>query len=314
MQLPRHLRARVISLSLGVRMREIIFAVIAAWVAALPAQAARAQARIDGLFDAGGQTIRLVCTGTGRPVVVVDAGMGTAPVEDPGWQGIAAKIAPVSRICLADRAGLGGSAPSRKSPRTSGDAAADLHAALTRAGVPGPYLLVGHSIGGLHAQVFASQYPDDVAGLVLVSSTHPDQMTTWLSLLPASAPGEEPPITETRTFLTVMMDDPSKNEERLDMRASSAQAKQLKTLGDKPVIVVTHSSKYRMVPGLSEPLAVALEAATQRMQKQFLSLSSNARQHIADKAGHGLPHEDPAFVVENILEGVEAVRRTSARP
>lgn len=289
-------------------------AVIAASVAMFAAHPASAQARIDGRFDANGQPIRMVCTGTGRPAVVVDAGMGTAPVEDPGWQGIAAKIAPVTRVCLADRAGLGDSPPSRKSPRTSGDAAAELHAALKQAGVPGPYLLVGHSVGGLHAQVFASQYPDDVAGLVLVSSTHPDQMTTWLSLLPARAPDEAQAITEARSFLTGMLEDPMKNEEHLDISASAAQARQLTTLGDKPVIVATHSSSYRMVPGLAEPLAITLEEATQRMQQQFLSLSSNARQHIAAKAGHGLPHEDPAFVVENILEGVEAVRGTEASP
>lgn len=111
-----------------------------------------------------------------------------------------------------------------------------------------------------------------------------------------------------------MLDDPKKNPEQLDLPASSTQARQLKTLGDKPVIVVTHSASYRMAPGLPERLAIELEAATQRMQKQFLSLSSNARQHIAVKAGHGLPHEDPAFVVENVLEGVEAARSTGARP
>lgn len=63
-----------------------------------------------------------------------------------------------------------------------------------------------------------------------------------------------------------------------------------------------------MVPGLSQPLADRLEDASQRMQKQFLMLSSNARQNIAATAGHGLPHEAPEFVVENVLQGVAAVR------
>jgi pimeloyl-ACP methyl ester carboxylesterase len=265
-------------------------------------------APIDGRFDIGGRSIRLVCTGTGSPTVVVDAGMGSAPVEDPGWQGIAAKIALVTRICLHDRAGLGGSDPAAATPRTSVDAADDLHTTLKKARVPGPYLLAGHSIGGLHAQVFAARYPADTAGLVLISSTHPDQMTTWLSLLPAAAPDEEKAITEGRAFLTTMISDPTKNEEKLDFTASAVQARGLKTLGSKPVVVATHSPRFRMVPGLSEPMAITLETATQAMQKQFLSLSSNARQNIAATAGHGLPHEAPDFVVANILEAVALAR------
>lgn len=268
--------------------------------------------RADGRFDVGGRSIRLSCAGEGGPTVVVDAGMGTAPVEDPGWQSIAAKIAPVTRICLYDRAGLGASDPAPAGPRTSLDAAADLHAALRAAKVAGPYLLVGHSIGGLHAQAFAARYPADTAGLVLVSSTHPDQMTRWLALLPVPAAGEEKAITEARTFLTNMIEDPTKNVERLDYRPSAAQARGLKSLGAKPVVVATHSPRYRMVPGLSEPLAIKLEAATQEMQKQFLSLSSNARQNIAATAGHGLPHEAPGFVIDNILEGIALVRAAPA--
>lgn len=267
----------------------------------------------DGRYDIGGRSIRMTCQGTGYPTVVVDAGLGTAPVEDEGWQQIARKIAATTRICLYDRAGLGGSDPAPERPRTSVDAAADLHAALRKAGVKGPYLLVGHSIGGLHAQVFASRYPGDVAGLVLVSSTHPDQIGTWLALLPPAAPTEESAIAEARNFLTTMVEDPTKNEEMLAFEPSAAQARRLKPLGARPVIIATHSPRYRMVPGLSEPMAIKLEAATQRLQTQFLALSSNARQNIAATAGHGLPHEDPAFVVENIMTGVALVREEVAR-
>lgn len=263
---------------------------------------------VNGDFDVGGRTIRLSCEGRGNPVVVVDAGMGTAPVEDPGWQRIAHRVGPITTVCLYDRAGLGASAKAPAGPRTSADSASDLRAALRAAHVPGPYLLVGHSIGGLHAQVFASRYPADTAGLVLVSSTHPDQARTWLSLLPAPAAGEEKAVTDTRAFLTALASDPTKNEEMLDFAASATQAKELHSLGAKPVVVATHSPRFRMVPGLSEPLAVKLEDATQRMQKEFLSLSSNSHQNIAATAGHGLPHEAPDFVVDNILQAVTLVR------
>ncbi len=282
-------------------------------ISASAAMTAPQEGPVDGRFDVGGRFIRLACKGAGRPTVVIDAGMGTAPVEDAGWQAIAAQVEPVTRVCLYDRAGLGQSDPAAPGARSSLDAAHDLHAALSAAGVKGPYLLVGHSLGGLHAQVFAVQYPADTAGLVLVSTTHPDQFSTWLTLLPASMPGEESAVTETRSFLTSMQTDPSKNEERLDMQASAVEAHKLTSLGEKPVIVLTHSPRFRMVPGLSEPIAVRLEDATQRMQRQFLSLSTNARQIVAERAGHGLPHEAPAFVVHGILQGVAAVREQPPR-
>jgi len=267
---------------------------------------------LDGRYDVGGRSIHLKCEGTGAPVVVIDAGLGTAPAGDPGWLGIAGKIAPVTRVCLYDRAGLGSSDPAPSRPRTSKDAATDLHAALKAAHVDGPYLLVGHSIGGLHAQVFASLYPDDTAGLVLVSSTHPDQSKAWLAALGPAKAGEEKAATEARTFIGTVQTNPAKNEEGLDITQSTAQARQLHTLGAKPIIVATHSPRFRMVPGLSEPMSIKLEGETQRLQKQFLSLSTNAHQNIAATAGHGLPHEDPAFVVANILQGVAAVRGIAA--
>jgi len=288
-----------------------------AFAAAAPAahpQGLQPGPTIDGRFDIGGRAIRMVCEGTGLPVVVIDAGMGTAPVEDAGWRGIATRVSPVARVCLVDRAGVGGSDPPKQPTRTSGDAADDLHAALEAAAVPGPYLLAGHSVGGLHAQVFAHRYPDAVAGLVLLSSTHPEQMTTWRSLLPPRAVGEDAAITDLRDFLDGMLEDPTRNPEALDVRASSAQARALGTLGAKPLVIATHSPRYRMAPGIPETLAVELEAATQAMQAGWRSLSSNATQRIAATAGHGLPHEDPDFVVDSILAAVEAVRQVPDAP
>lgn len=263
---------------------------------------------VDGKFDVGGRQIRLVCQGRGYPAVVVDAGLGTGPVEDRPWQGIATMVAAVTRVCLYDRAGRGGSDPNPKVVITSADAAGDMARALEVAGVQGPYVVVGHSIGGLNAQVFAARYPSKVAGLVLVSTTHPDQFNIWASLLPAPIDGEAKEITDTRAFLTKIQSDPTQNPERLDVRESEEQARQLHSLGSKPVIVLTHSPKFRMVPGLAEPLAIKLENATQGMQKQFLQLSTKSTQHIAATAGHHLPDEAPGFVVDGILEAVRDVR------
>lgn len=267
---------------------------------------------LSGKFDVGGRKIALACQGNGDPTVVVDAGLGTAPVEDPAWMGIAAKVAAVSRICRFDRAGLGGSDPSPKPVVTSADAVDDEINALAAAGAKGPFLVVGHSIGGLNAQVFAARHPSKVAGLVLVSTTHPDQLDVWSRLLPAAAESEPKAVTDARAFMKTMQSEPSQNPERLDLRQSEEQARQLRSLGSKPVIVLTHSPKFRMVPGLDETLSVKLENATQRMQKQYLLLSTNSTQHIAATAGHHLPDEAPDFVSDGIVEAVRAVR--SAMP
>ena len=268
----------------------------------------------DGNFAVGGRRIRLACQGSGYPTVVVDAGLGTAPVEDNAWRQIAAKVAAVTRVCLYDRAGLGGSDPNPKPIITSLDSTADMARVLEVAGLHGPFLVVGHSIGGLHAQVFASRYPAKVAGLVLVSTTHPDQFNIWLSLLPPPVNGEPKAITDARAFMETIQSDPLRNQERLDFRQSEQQARGLHSLGSKPVIVLTHSPNFRMVPGLGEPLAIKLENATQKMQKQFLKLSTNSTQRIAATAGHELPHEDPQFVVDGILDGVRDVRLERDHP
>lgn len=265
---------------------------------------------VDGDFDVGGRTIHILCEGRGAPVVVVDAGMGTAPAEDSAWLAIAGTVSTVTTICLYDRAGLGKSEKAPPGPRTSEDAARDLHLALRAAHLPGPFLLAGHSVGGLHAQVFASRYPEETAGLVLISSTHPNQVQIWVSLLPPPAASEDKGIAGARAFLTSFANDPTKNPEMLDFAASAAQARELHAVGSRPVVVATHSPRFRMDPALPESVAVRLEAATQRMQKQFLSLSTRSVQHIAASAGHELPHEDPSFVVDNILEGVAMIRGT----
>lgn len=283
---------------------------VLALAVALSATAAGSALAQDGRFDVGGgRMIRLSCQGQGAPTVVVDAGMGLAPVEDEAWRRIAARVSETTRTCLYDRAGLGGSDPAPAGePRTSADAAADLEAALRAARVAPPFLLAGHSIGGLHAQVFAARYPSEAAGLVLISSTHPDQMEAWLAKLPAATVDEPKPLSDARGFLTRMPRDPSLNPESLDVATSSAQARELRSLGDKPVVVATHSPKWRMVPELGEPLAIELEAVTQDLQKRFLALSTRATQTIAPSAGHGLPHEDPGFVAEAILSGVRTAR------
>lgn len=122
--------------------------------------------------DVGGYSLHINCTGEGSPTVIVDAGNGDFSL---GWAGIQPEVAKFARICTYDRAGYGWSDPSPK-PRTAEVMAEELHTLLVNAGVKPPYVLVAHSLGGLNARVFAGTYPDEVAGMVLVDSAHPDQL------------------------------------------------------------------------------------------------------------------------------------------
>jgi len=121
------------------------------------------------LVDVGGHRLHLSCTGSGSPTVVLEPGAG-AMSSSLGW--ITPEVARDTRVCAYDRAGRGWSDPA-DAPQDGAQIATDLHTLLHTAGVPGPYLLAGHSFGGLYTLAFAARYPDEVAGLVLVDSTAP---------------------------------------------------------------------------------------------------------------------------------------------
>ena len=139
--------------------------------AASPAIAASPFAHPQQMVDIGGRSLNLYCSGSGPVTVVFDSGSG-----DPGWnwQAVQPEVAKRTRACVYDRAGLGFSDPSPQ-PGTSGNAVADLHALLGKAGIQPPYVLVGHSYGGGNVQLYTFRYPDEVKGLVLVEPAHEDE-------------------------------------------------------------------------------------------------------------------------------------------
>src|SRR6266487_2738761 len=124
------------------------------------------------LVDVGGYRLHIHCTGSGGPgaVGMLDAGNGGSSL-DRGL--VQPSVATFTRVCSYDRAGYGWS-ESGPTPRSSGRIVRELHTLLVNTGVPGPYVLVGHSFGGLNMRLYAYTYPQDMAGLVLVDSSHED--------------------------------------------------------------------------------------------------------------------------------------------
>ena len=120
------------------------------------------------LVDVGGFRLHLHCIGEGSPTVIMEAGGGGNVLH---WMLVQPAIAQSTRVCAYDRAGMGWSEPGPL-PRTPQRIVAELHTLLGTAGIPGPYILMGHSIGGKYMRLYASQYPQDVAGMVLVDARH----------------------------------------------------------------------------------------------------------------------------------------------
>jgi pimeloyl-ACP methyl ester carboxylesterase len=126
------------------------------------------------LIDVGGFRLHLNCAGRGSPAVVLDAALGASSIS---WSLVQPELARTTQVCSYDRAGFGWS-DAGPMPRTAGRMAAELRELLERAGVPPPYVLVGHSFGGFVLRIFAARYWGETAALVLVDPAHPQDWVT----------------------------------------------------------------------------------------------------------------------------------------
>jgi pimeloyl-ACP methyl ester carboxylesterase len=276
------------------------------------------------LIDVGGHRLHLSCTGSGSPTVVLEPGAGEMS-SNLGW--IAPAVARDTRVCVYDRAGRGWSEPA-DTAQDGAQIATDLHTLLQRGNVPGPYVLAGHSFGGLYVLTFAARYPDEVAGMVLVDSTAPasaanpgtpspshggssDGMGRVSALVSTVARlglarlyarfdfGSLPPRSrdEVRASDATPSTLRSTIDEYVQAAASSEQAAALGDFADKPLIVLTAGSGH--------------DAAWSAAQNRMASLSTNSVHRIIAGATHEdlvANQEDAAATTQAILDVVSSVR------
>jgi pimeloyl-ACP methyl ester carboxylesterase len=276
------------------------------------------------LIDVGGHSLHLNCTGSGSPTVVLEPGGGEMS-SFLGW--IAPAVARDTQVCVYDRAGRGWSEPA-DTPQDGTQIATDLHTLLHRAHVPGPYVLAGHSFGGLYALTFAARYPDEVAGMVLVDSTAPasaakpgttspgdegsyDIMGRVSALVSTSARlglsrlygqlehGSLPPQSrdEARASSATASHVRSTIDEYIQAAASVDQAASLGDFADKPLVVVTAGS--------------GSDAAWSAAQNDMATLSTNSVHRLIDGATHDSlisDEKDSAATTQAILDVVSSVR------
>src|SRR5919107_4053130 len=126
------------------------------------------------MVDVGTHSLHISCAGQGSPTVILEAANGGMSAH---WARVQQQVAQTTRVCAYDRAGLGWSEPGPE-PRDAKQVSSELHTLLANAaGTEGPYVLVGHSYGGLYARMYAARYSEEVAGMVLVDSSHPEQFS-----------------------------------------------------------------------------------------------------------------------------------------
>ena len=272
---------------------------------------ARAYPPPGQMVDVGGHRLHINCTGTGSPTVVIDAGLGDWSTS---WGFVQPQVAKITRVCTYDRAGMGWSEPGPL-PRDAGQFAKELHALLHNANIPGPYILVGHSLGGLPVRVFTHDYPSEDAGVVLIDSMYPGQstyatQTQALSLFSVLARFGIARLLA-RPLGLVANDSP--NEDAMFSRSvrpqslqtfadeiqgipdSLAQAGAVESFGDLPLIVLSR--------GLDA------DAGWQAGQAGLSQLSSNSQHLTAEQSDHLIQLHQPGAAVAAISKMIAQLRK-----
>lgn len=273
--------------------------------AAADAQASPLQGQ---LIDVGGHRLYLNCTGSGTPTVVLEPGAGHMSSD---LALIAPAVARETRVCVYDRAGRGWSDPTNTA-QDAAQIATDLHTLLQRGNEPGPYVLAGHSFGGLYALTFTARYPEDVAGLVLVDSTAPASEPAPESAQPAGAESDD-----TMSRVSALASGAARLglgrvlggatpshlrstlHEYTQTESSVQQAATLTNFTAQPLVVLTAET------GSTPDWAASQEA--------LASLSTNSLHRVIDGATHAsftTDQEDAAATARGILDVVSAVRTT----
>jgi len=263
---------------------------------------------IDENVSIGTHSLHLRCIGAGKPTVVIDTGAGDSLDH---WRDFQSQVAQFAHVCTYDRAGYGSSEPGPMS-RHSQRLANELQQLLENAGVHGPYILVGHSLGGLTMQVFADRYPDLVVGLILLDpppllfitgQAFPElyemlegQALEFQNIAEAARQSTDPEAQAQADYLEAVA-----SEHIALMGESASQVAAIKSFGDMPLIVIG--------AGLPNPGFGAEAQAFQQFwieqNRELAAKSTNGKFILAEDSSHYIQEDTPSLVLEAIREMVE---------
>ena len=286
------------------------------------------------MVDVGGYKMHINCMGQGSPTVILAA--GTADFSTT-WANVQPEVAKLTRVCVYDRAGLGWSEPSPL-PLTVNSTVDELHTLLVNARVQGPYVLVGHSLGGMHMRVYAHNYPDEVVGLIQVDLLHEDQAildpvytkvnqvnvepfrllallnsTGIIALAPQSIPNPGLPdaayaqyqasLATTNFFKTTIAEVNAQAGHCAEVRALKITG-----FGNMPLIVITRG-RANTTASLSDTENQQSEDVWQALQPVLAGLSSQGKHIIAEQSGHMIQFDQPELVIDAIREMLNAIQK-----
>jgi pimeloyl-ACP methyl ester carboxylesterase len=284
------------------------------------------------LVDIGGRKLHAMCSGSGSPAVVLEAGASSFAID---WSLVQPDLAKTTRVCAYDRAGHGWSDPG--SVATSARIVADLHALLGKMGEKPPYVLVGASAGGLYVRTYEHTYPGEVAGLVLVDPAHEDRLFTFfqgqavaIALLTAeqlksTVPSQPvrvprrspqtgtpfdrlpPPLYKTRQALDAKLIDSIPEMVAPEIVAERAE-------GERAALAALHAISNRAEPALGDrPLVVLsrgidLPQGARDVHASLGRLTRNFRHTVVETSGHEVHLFEPAAVVRAIHDVLQSIR------
>jgi pimeloyl-ACP methyl ester carboxylesterase len=284
--------------------------------------------RPGGLIDVGGHQLHIYCTGEGSPAVILEAAAGAFSAS---WAWVQSEIAKTTRVCSYDRAGLGWSEAGDR-PFDPAHVPAELHALLSGGNVPPPYVLAGHSIGGVFVRLYAAEYPGEVAAVALIDATHPDilsredgappaapsdmltELVPWAArsgllritgALSSSVEGlPEPSRGAAASFLNRPDHLTRSGAEMRRLDQALELARQAGSLGDRPLLILP--------AGIASPGQSAEDFNRWReLQSSYVTLSSNSRLREVPDASHAsmlTERESALFIARQITALVEKVR------
>ncbi len=298
------------------------------------------------LVDVGGHQLHIVCLGqddSETPVVILESGVGGWSMH---WREAQNQIAEFAQVCAYDRAGMGWSELGPP-PRDGRQIANELHTLLGNAGIPAPYVLVGASRGGQYVRLYASMFPDEVSGLVLVDA-EPEEMRSRSAFAQRAAAQNQgvfstmglatrlgvfrllgaysgegggvpempclPSMTrhlpaELRPLYFAVEGQPRCTQaiiaEHAAGDAREAQVREAESLGDMPLIVLTHGLSAAPPGASAIEGAAEYEQVWQELQLEMAALSSNSRLIVAEESGHNIMVDQPELVVESVRRVIE---------
>jgi pimeloyl-ACP methyl ester carboxylesterase len=294
---------------------------------------ARAVARIPGkLYTVNGRRMHLFCTGQGSPTIVLDAGLGN---DSMIWGTVQPVLARDTQVCSYDRAGFGWSEP-RPGVRDSNAISSELHGLLTEAGITGPIILMGRSISGIHMRAYATQYPENVKGIVFVDGATPlqdDRMPaayrdelkkryaqiTWYKFLTVIGvprvlgqcsqviPGFEAYAAWIKADSCDPQQFTSIQDELAGMHASGEETARLGPFGDLPILIFSQDPQ-KPTQGVSPELARQISPVWNGMQEDVKELSTHSRRINAKGSGHYVQVERPELVNREVANFLQLVR------